>query len=382
MRSSSKKLVLSADEIGNHIKEHGHIEFPQKPYVYLPDIQVTGYEFDELDSKSACIPFGLNQNDKKYLPNSAFVFVNNSGTNALSTSIKDVPIVGLYLGSISEIEHNANLMIGTMFEENFPAGEFKRNMVYIDADGLLTLENKDCFLSYKDERIMSYMIAETALRFIILHEIGHHYHGHITNLSNEYKGFILLKANDETDIRLEMEADAFASQTLAQEFALVLREFMKHNEDLTEFSVEEIELIALNTMITAMTLPFSILYQPNDDKELKTTESIVYREMSALINLSSALFKNKTCRKAAIYDICSKTNEELEENNNMLSKRIDFERIKATQKIDYYDFYNYILIMFIESKQLFYKVNQILHIDIYLDNYIKTLDSLSSKGKN
>ena len=97
MRSSSKKLVLSADEIGNHIKKHGHIEFPQKPYVYLPDIQVTGYEFDELDSNSACIPFGLNQKDKKHLPNSVFVFVNKSGTNALSTLINDVPIVGLYL---------------------------------------------------------------------------------------------------------------------------------------------------------------------------------------------------------------------------------------------------------------------------------------------
>ena len=382
MRSSSKKLVLSADEIGNHIKRHGDIELSQKPYAYLPDIEMTGYEFDELDSNSACIPFGLNQKDKKYLPNSAFVFVNNSGTNALSTLIKGVPIIGLYLGSISEIEHNANLMIGTMFEKNFPAGEFKRNMVYFDADGLLTLENKDCFLSYKDERIMSYMMAETALRFIILHEIGHHYHGHISNLSNDYKGFILLKANDETDMRLEIEADAFASQTLAQEFALVLREFMKHHKDLTEFSVEEIELIALNTMITAMTLPFSILYQSNDDKELKTTKSIVYREMSALINLTSALFKNKTCRKAAIYDICSKTNEKLEEINKILSKRIDFERIKATHKIGYYDFYEYILIMFIESKQLFYKANQIPHIDDYLDNYIKTLDSLSSEGNN
>ena len=56
----------------------------------------------------------------------------------------------------------------------------------------MSVTSEDGLLGYKDERILSYMVSEAALRFLVLHEIGHHVRGHISDLAKS-KNFVLLK---------------------------------------------------------------------------------------------------------------------------------------------------------------------------------------------
>lgn len=288
--------------------------------------------------------------------------------------------MGLYMGSIAEIGHNANLMIGSLFESDFPMEKFKPKKIFIDSEGLLVVRSDDNLLAYKDERIISHMVTEAALRFLILHEIGHHAMGHITKLSNNYKKFALLKASDNTNSDFEIEADTFASEKLAQEYSLLLQGLINKKESLNEFCTEGIELMALNIMITAITLPFSILYQPFKNKGTSIEGTIAYREIFALINLTINLYNNMICRKSAIYGLCNKTSDELEKLHKISNQIIDIEKIRITQNIDFFAFFQCIIDMFIESKLLYYNVNKIANIDIYLENYINVLSFFQSKN--
>ena len=366
MNSYSNSIVtLSASEKASYIKNCEKLN-ELKSYVYIPDMRRNGYEYSENDSNNFCLPLGINENDKKYLPNSEFVLINDMSTNALSASIKNIPIIGLFIGSIIKIEHSANMMIGSTFENNFPIEKLKRPKIFINNEGFLEIKRGNRLLGYKNERIISYMTTETALRFLVLHEIGHHSKCHITK---DCEGFTLLKANDKTNSDFEKEADNFAAQKLAQEFPLLLDQLIKLKNDLSEFSKEEIERLALNIIITAMTLPFSILYQPHDEK---IEGNIVEREVFAIMTLIAKLYKNDICRKAVIYDLCNKTDNKEKEIVEIIP---NFEKIKTSQTIDFSDFCQYIALMFSESKRLYYEVNQIANFNDYLENYFKVLAS-------
>ncbi len=378
MCSSFEDVTLSVDEICSHIRKYGKINGLIEPCVYLPDIQPSGYNYDENTSSVFSYPYGINKNDKKYLPNLEYIFINSTETNALATSIKDVPIVGLYLGSIPSIEYQANLMIGSVFENKFPKEKLKKKHIIINDVGVLEIKSKDSFLGYKDERILSYLITETALRFIVLHEIGHHCRNHIANISEKCKRFIVLKASDKTNSEYEIEADTFAAQNIASEFPLVLNELKEHMEDFSGFSEEEINRLAINVILTAVTLPFSLLYQPLD---FGGEETIPFREFYALMTLTIELYKYELCRNSVALDLRNKTEEELSEINNMFNTHMDVEELE-TEKIGFFDFGIYIMLMFIESKKLYYDVNNINNIDDYLKNYIKIVSSIRFYNEN
>lgn len=381
MCSSCDDISLSAYEIGVYIKKSEDLSDLSEPCVYIPDMQFTGYEYREDDINSICLPFGINENDKKYLPDSEFILINENIINAISTSIKGIPIIGLFTGSISKIEHNVNLMIGSTFENDFSIEEFKSKQLYINKEGVLEVIRDQSILGYIDERIMGYLITELALRFLVLHEIGHHCRGHISKLLQNSESFVLLKANDDTNSDFEIEADTFAAQKLASEFALVLEQLTKHQNDFSDFGKNEIDIIALYSMITAMTLPFSILYKPYF-KGPGIEGTIAYREMFALMTLVTELYKNKACRKAAIFDLCSKTDAEIIEINEMTEKPINFKKIKESGKIDFFDFGQYIMLIFIDSKRLYYSVNYIQNPDAYIETYIRILSTFRSIKPN
>lgn len=375
MRSSFEKYRLSASEIGAYIKSHGELLEATEPCIYIPDIDENGYKFFEEDSNGshkikASLPFGINEKNREYLSYSVLVFVNDDSTNAIAAEIQQTPIIGIYVGSIADIDYNANLMIGTIFEKgDFPSSKFKRKKIYINNDGILAVSSEDSYLGYKDERILSYMLSEAALRFLVLHEIGHHVRGHITELTKQ-KQFVLLKATDRMNGRLEMEADAFAATKLAGEYDLILSGLSEHQADLDASDYEELELLALSTIVTAITLPFSILYQPdsNDIKEISESD-IVVREISAVMILSTELYNNDKCKRAVIYDLNNQSQDDIQG----LDKNIDIKHIKESGYIDFFDFFIYICHIYISSKRLYYQVNMIGDIDAYLEHYLNVI---------
>ncbi len=376
MKSSFKKVKLSSDEIGKYIKSRGGLQSVDEPCIYIPIIRDNNYRYFEKESNDthglktplAC---GINKNNRKYLPNSLFVFINDDSTNAIATEILQKPIIGIYTGSIADIEYNANLMVGTLFEqENFPLSLLKRKKIYINQNGNLTVTSENSFLGYKDERILSYMVSEAALRFLVLHEIGHHIRGHISNLAKS-QNFVLLKATDTTNSLLELEADSYAASKLADEYDLVLSGLKKQKKELEITNSKELDLLTLSIIIFALTLPFSILYQP-DSRELiesNAESTIAYREINAVMILIAWLYSNKKCKNAVIWDICHQNSDE----SQTISEEIDLKRIKAEKNITLAEFTAYIREIFIRCKRLYYQVNKISDIDFYLENYIKVL---------
>lgn len=382
MKSSFDKDSLSSKDIGDYIKKNGGLQDTAEPSIYIPVIEENGYEYYDIESDDthkvkASQPSGINKNNHKYLPHSVFVYINNNSTNALATEIKNTPIIGVYIGSIADIEHNSNLIIGASFEqENFPLSKFKPKKIYINQAGELIITSEDSLLGYKDERILSYMISEAALRFLVLHEIGHHVKGHISAL-RQHENFVLLKATDKVNSDFEIEADTYAATKLAEEFDLILSGLIKHKADFDESGSEELEFLALNTVVTALTLPFSILYQPESGVIENTFKStIAYREINAIIILSVELYKNEVCRKAVIFGL---SNQNFDDTQR-IPQEIDIERIMISQNIDFKDFFVYIRELFIENKRLYYQVNQIPNIDIYLKHYFDVLEYFKNES--
>jgi len=208
MKSFSNNERLTSYDIGQYIKNHGALLDVDEPCIYVPAIENDNYLYfekelnnpDRLRTPFVC---GVTPKDKKYLPNSFFVFVNDDRTNAIATKIGLTPLIGIYTGSISNIEYNANQMIGYLFEgAGFPSSLFKHKMIRINSDGILTVTSDESLLGYKDERILSHMVSACALRFLVLHEIGHHVKGHISNLEKR-KNFVLLKATDKVNSQCE-----------------------------------------------------------------------------------------------------------------------------------------------------------------------------------
>ncbi|CQR51503.1 hypothetical protein [Paenibacillus riograndensis] len=81
----------------------------------------------------------------------------------------------------------------------------------------------------KERRIIAEYMAMFAIKFIILHEIGHHYNGHIMYLnSSNHKTNALNHENSCVSLldlqTLEMDADAFAISRLIYEILVLLSE--------------------------------------------------------------------------------------------------------------------------------------------------------------
>lgn len=381
MKLSFKKDMLTSNEIGQYIKSHGGIKGARKPYVCIPILKNNNFHYFEKKSNNkhsieAPLACGVNKNNRRYLPNSIFVFINDDSTNAIAAKINQTPIIGIYTGSIADIEYNANLMVGTIFEqENFPSSLLKRKNIYINNDETLIATSEESLLGYKDERILSYMVSEAALRFLVLHEIGHHIVGHISELEKT-NNFVLLKATDKMNSTFELQADSYAASKLAEEYGLVLSGLRKHKKDLDINSIE-LDVLALSTIVFAMTLPFSILYQPDSSEliERDIESTIAYREISAVLILIAGLYNIKKCRDAAVWDICHQDISELQK----VSDLIDVQRIKSEKNIELIEFTVYIREVFINCKRLYFKVNNISDIDFYLENYIKVISYLKSE---
>lgn len=382
MRSSSKNVKLTSTEIGKYIKSHGGLQEVIEPCVYIPIIKNNNYCYSEkktVDPETIRAPlaYGVNKNDRKYLPGSVFVFINDDNTNAIATKIGQTPVIGIYTGSIADIEHNANLMIGTLLEQDeFRDYLFKRKKIYIDDNGLLSVTSKDSLLGYKDERILSYLVSECALRFLILHEIGHHVNGHISKLE-KINNFVLLKATDKTNSSFEHEADSFAASKLAEEYEMILSELKRHKKLFGTTNSKELDLLALSIIVLAMTLPFSILYQPDSRNVLENDirSSIAYREFITVIRLIIGLYQNKKCKNAVIWDICQQCSDEAKK----VSEEVDIKRIESYRDIKPSEFFAYIRETFINCKRLYYQANKISNIDFYLKNYVRVLSYIKDE---
>lgn len=277
----------------------------------------------------------------------------------------------MHIDSIIEITHYSTLFVGLAFEENFDITAYRYSKISISDKGI-TMTAEKSLLSFKDERILSYILAEAALRFMILHEIGHHINQHISS-KNEKAKFALLMATDKTNIIHEVEADTYASKKLAEEYKLILKSIKKSKKDMKLVEPCDFELLALNILIGAMTLPYSLLYVPESAEITKDNyeSTISYREIFAILNIGLNLFHNADCRNSVLKSLMSSQSEEVE---SIITAK-ELEEIKNKRIINFNQFMLYIINnIFSSFKQMYYTINKIGDKDYYLNNYIKVIE--------
>lgn len=391
---SEEKENLSGNDISEFIKNKGWLKelWKRKPIIFIPDVVENNYTYFEDDSngnlKLKSPPLGINKNNNTYVENSLFVLVNdNFTTNGIATIAYDYAIVGVYTGSIINIQHNANLIIGTMFESDFDNYilKYEKENIVIN-ENALELNGKNTLLGFKDERILSFIQSEVALRFLVLHEIGHHVIGHTSELLKN-ENFVLLKADgeintekcikvDKINIDKEIEADIWAAKALVNEFDLIILGLEKSKSDLLDMGISnslEIKTLALKMIIYAITLSFSTFFNEKDvkyiDINLPKLKLIAKREIMVLLTITSHLYEK--CREATIFELHNLTKEQQQE----ISQTLDIERM------DFEDFMKYISTIFFEGKHLYYKVNKVLNIDQYFQIYYHFISELNPDSK-
>lgn len=125
-----------------------------------------------------------------------FFFVDDYEINAFATNIKNIDVIGINIGVLTQLYAYYNNVVG---EKNFLEIEF-------DIEG-----RKDLLFNLQ---VMSVL-------YIICHEIGHLYNGHLDfrnlNLIKEVKTF---NSNDRAEIiynkTIELDADAFAMNRMLE----------------------------------------------------------------------------------------------------------------------------------------------------------------------
>lgn len=188
----------------------------------------------------------------------------------------------------------------------------------------------------------------------------------------------MLKATDKTNSSLEHEADSFAATKLAEEYGMVLSELKRHKKVLGITNSKELDLLALSIIVLAMTLPFSILYQPDSRNVLENDikSSIAYREFITIIRLIIGLYKNNKCKNVVIWDLCQQCSDE----SKNVSKEVDIKRIENDRDIKPSEFFAYLRETFINCKRLYYQANRISNIDFYLKNYVKVISYIKGES--
>jgi len=381
MKSFSNNERLTSYDIGQYIKNHGALLDVEEPCIYVPAIENDNYLYfekelnnpDRLRTPFVC---GVTQKDMEYLPNSIFVFVNDDRTNAIATNIGLTPIIGIYTGSISDTEYNANQMIGSLFEgAGFLSSLFKHKIIRINSDGILTVTSDESLLGYKDERILSHMVSACALRFLVLHEIGHHVKGHISDLER-VSNFVLLKATDNINSKYEREADAFAVAKLADEYELILSEYKRHIKDLKTSNLKELELLTLKTIVLGVALTYTMLYQPDKIIAKNDIEStIAYREIITANLMYSELYNKKQCKDAVFWDVCHLGRDDLD----YVPTDINVEQIKKDGSINLEAFFVYLSEFYVNCKLLYYKTYKKTGVNYYYENYLKVLSYIKGE---
>ena len=381
MKSFSNNERLTSYDIGQYIKNHGALLDVEEPCIYVPAIENDNYLYfekelnnpDRLRTPFVC---GVTQKDMEYLPNSIFVFVNDDRTNAIATNIGLTPIIGIYTGSISDTEYNANQMIGSLFEgAGFLSSLFKHKIIRINSNGILTVTSDESLLGYKDERILSHMVSACALRFLVLHEIGHHVKGHISDLER-VSNFVLLKATDNINSKYEREADAFAAAKLADEYELILSEYKRHIKDLKTSNLKELELLTLKTIVLGVALTYTMLYQPDKIIAKNDIEStIAYREIITANLMYSELYNKKQCKDAVFWDVCHLGRDDLD----YVPTGINVEQIKKDGSINLEAFFVYLSEFYVNCKLLYYKTYKKTGVNYYYENYLKVLSYIKGE---
>jgi len=385
MKSSSEEILVTGSDISNRLQGFD---------IYIPDILESNYEYFEDEKNESniatSVAYGTNKNDSIYLENVLIVFVVSNECNGIAIMEYGIPIVGIYTGSLIDIKYNANLLIGTIYEDDFDVSRYERDFVYKNEMGTLSFTGKNNLLGLRDERILSFFLSELALRFLVLHEIGHHVKRHVAesdiryatspvstfekNTSNAIDNTVV---NEIEFDEIELEADIWAANRMVEEFALLTHALTKNKSYLEEIGITspfEIKLCALHLILYAITLAFSTLFSKSELSSQSVSTNfklklIAYRELSVLVAIIAGL--HESCKD----DFVLYFNEHSEEDKDDISRL--HEGI-AMDRFDLSDFAMYIFRFYTEGKRIYCRVNGVSDDKGYIQRYYDVFSTLHS----
>ncbi len=245
-----------------------------------------------------------------------FEFVSRYSKNAIAYIENDIDYIGINEGCLIDVYH--------IFNELLIKGALNK---YIDFNDLINitanLDNGDdtentFFFKFPNDytaKVFSELICMISMKFIILHEVGHHLNGHLLFLDNKYNFKELnYKILEPTLIKtLEMDADAFAVTNLIH----VMKHIFNNEAEIKKLNLSN--ELKLGLIIFSLNSLFLALKHENDD------------------NIISKEYMSNDARKMLVF-IC------LEQNLKIIYPELLFD-------IDYFSVFN----EFTKESEYYYK---------------------------
>jgi len=160
---------------------------------------------------------------KNELGKCCFVYINNDKELNARTAIKNnVPIIGVFSGTILKILKQAHLLMFSNIFSFFDVDEEEFDIVPDIIIEKVILNKKEYSFETTDNdkmKIFTYLLSNISLRFAIFHEIGHHINGDLTELKEKHS----LNFNDAINLNgniggewifKELHADYFSIHKL------------------------------------------------------------------------------------------------------------------------------------------------------------------------
>lgn len=197
-----------------------------------------------------------NRIKKKSILQFNFLYLEDNFLNAIATSYKNNNVVLMNIGTISKINRLFFDMLRDPEIFNDVKDDPKTNINISGKRITNRLSSKQIIsLKIHDRRRedLMFCLIHWAVRFILLHELGHHYNGHIKFLENEYNLSTLAMCNNKLEKlsnldyqTLEMDADAFAiGQSVDHVLSLYINKnnILSHNSILRKIINEDFDKI-------------------------------------------------------------------------------------------------------------------------------------------
>ncbi|MEK3977345.1 hypothetical protein MKZ20_21725 [Psychrobacillus sp. FSL K6-2684] len=209
-------------------------------------------------------------------------------------------------------------------------------LFYQDTEGINEHETNYRTSIIKERKIIAEYLSMFATKFIILHEIGHHFNGHILFLHNELNTSKLEIDNYKNKIEplviqtLEMDADAFAISQLARELSIFM-----DKDPLLKITLKN-RLDILGICIYSLSCLYKLISNEKNDNYQSLKES-------KYLPCSLRYLNNLECLKTNLLFLNIVTEEEFEEvaKKYMLLAESEFSSI-FTEHYDWKKNFKYI----------------------------------------
>ncbi len=214
-----------------------------------------------------------------------FQFINRFDVNGCAFLKNGEDYIYINEGALFKVYSTFNeLVINGAFSDYTYIKQIVNSQVYLNNEDITEQQFTFNIPTDFNAKLLAEYLSMFAMKFIALHELGHHINGHLLYLENQYGINILdTKLNDKKIPNLliktlEMDADAFAISQLVREF----KDIILNDNELSALPMPN--EIKIGILIFSLHILFIILEE--ESKSENNSDKYMPRKMRYMHNLS------------------------------------------------------------------------------------------------